>query len=349
VQLGCLVSELSLAGDITTTPSTHVVMFVGSDPCDNEGRVLEQLIAARQRQPVGDLIVDITFSRKPTSGAYDDYYHKMTTYVTMLGEPGELIDPHVTAKTFPVVEPEEDESPFRYIDTASARGGIEVINAHLNLNRVAIIGLGGTGSYVLDLVAKTPVKEIHLFDGDRFLQHNAFRAPGAPSVEVLRDVPQKVAYFASLYSTMHRNIVPHDFYIDASHVEALREMEFVFLCLDRGTAKRLLVERLVEWGVPFVEVGMGLFESEGALGGLLRLTSSTPRQQAHVGDRIPFSDGDANNQYAQNIQIADLNALSAALAVIKWKKVFGFYVDLEHEHHSVYQIDGNVITNEECA
>jgi hypothetical protein len=39
----------------------------------------------------------------------------------------------------------------------------------LELGKIAIIGLGGTGSYVLDLAAKTPVKEIHLFDGDKFL------------------------------------------------------------------------------------------------------------------------------------------------------------------------------------
>jgi hypothetical protein len=37
-------------------------------------------------------------------------------------------------------------------------------------------GLGGTGSYILDLVSKTPVNEILLFDSDDFLQHNAFRS-----------------------------------------------------------------------------------------------------------------------------------------------------------------------------
>ena len=55
------------------------------------------------------------------------------------------------------------------------------------------MGLGGTGSYVLDLVAKTPVWEIHLFDGDAFLQHNAFRSPGAPSLDELEAQPPKAA------------------------------------------------------------------------------------------------------------------------------------------------------------
>ena len=46
-------------------------------------------------------------------------------------------------------------------------------------DRIGIVGLGGTGSYILDYVSKTRVVEIHLFDGDGYQQHNAFRAPGA--------------------------------------------------------------------------------------------------------------------------------------------------------------------------
>ena len=105
----------------------------------------------------------------------------------------------VTAKTFPVVVPEEEESVFNYIDTASSRAAIDIVTQKLKLEKIAIIGLGGTGSYVLDLVAKTPVKEIHLFDGDTFLQHNAFRSPGAPSIDELKTKPRKVTYLKNLY------------------------------------------------------------------------------------------------------------------------------------------------------
>ena len=36
-----------------------------------------------------------------------------------------------------------------------------------------------------------------------------------------------------------------------------------------------------------------------------------------------------DDEYATNIQIADLNALNALMAVIKWKKLSGFYQDLK--------------------
>jgi hypothetical protein len=343
---GTLVSELTLAGDVTTTPSTHVAMFIGEYPCYKDGSRIAQIENQSARRELGpNLAIDHTFSSKPTTGAYKDYYEKMSTYATIISSQTGL-----TAKTFPVVVPDADEdSVFQYIDTASSRAGINVVSKKLEIGKVGILGLGGTGSYVLDLVAKTPVREIHLFDGDRFSQHNAFRSPGAPSIDDLKKQPTKVAFFAELYSRMHRGLVPHEHYMDASNVNELAGLAFVFLCLDRGGPKKLVIEKLEELGIPFVDVGMGVQEVEGSLLGIVRTTTSTPKQRGHVKDksRISFSDGDENNEYSTNIQIADLNALNAALAVVKWKKLFGFYVDLENEHHSTYTIDGNMMTNED--
>jgi hypothetical protein len=119
--------------------------------------------------------------------------------------------------------------------------------------------------------------------------------------------------------------------------------------IDNGEPKKLIVERLEAFGISFIDVGMGMFLVDDALHGVLRVTTSTPKQRNHVrdNDRIPFSNGDVDNEYARNIQIADLNALNAALAVVKWKKLWGFYADLEGEHFSTYTIDGNVLTNED--
>ena len=75
-----------------------------------------------------------------------------------------------------------------------------MLNRKLEGPKIAIVGVGATGSYVLDLVAKTPVAEIHLFDRDMFLNHNAFRSPGAPSLEDLSKKQQKVNYLAAIYA-----------------------------------------------------------------------------------------------------------------------------------------------------
>jgi len=246
-----------------------------------------------------------------------------------------------------VVPDGEDNAVFNYVDTASSRAEIDMITQKLAIGRVAIIGLGGTGAYVLDLVAKTPVKEIHLFDKDVLLTHNAFRGPGAPSLEELRAKPRKVDHLAAIYSKMHRGIVVHPAHVDINNVELLRPMDFAFLCMDDGAAKKLLVQNLEEYGISFVDVGMGIYVGENALGGVLRVTTSTPKQRTHVAARIPLADGNGPNDYSSNIQIADLNALNAALAVIKWKKLFGFYMDFANEHHSTYGIEVQLLTKAE--
>ena len=110
-----------------------------------------------------------------------------------LAGPAEVLKPGISPRTFRAPEDEEN-SVFNYTETASDRVGIGALTVLLAYERVAIIGLGGTGSYVLDFVAKTPVREIRIIDGDEFLQHNAFRAPGAPSLDELREAPKKVDY-----------------------------------------------------------------------------------------------------------------------------------------------------------
>jgi hypothetical protein len=352
IKTGTLVSKLNLANDATATPEDHVAFFEGEYPCDKDGARIARIENQTQRKNLGtDLVIDHTFSARPLSGPYPDYYAKMTTYVAILSGPAQAIDPNVKAMTFPLITAKEDESVFNYIDTASSRAEINVVSAKLELDRIAIIGLGGAGGYVLDFTAKTHVKEIHLFDGDTFFQHNAFRSPGAASGDELEQKLPKTEYFSRMYSKMRRGIFSHPVYIDASNVEQLRGMNFVFLCFDAGKAKELVVEALEKFGIPFVDVGMGVYLTGDSLGGIVRTTTSTPKQREHVRtkNRISFSASDGNNEYDRNIQIADLNALNAAFAVIKWKKLFGFYHDFENDHHSTYTIDGNKLLNEDQA
>ncbi|TAE87559.1 MAG: ThiF family adenylyltransferase [Verrucomicrobia bacterium] len=356
VKRGRLVTGLQpISGDQITGVETHIMHFAGEYPCDAQGRELHHLRHNGATQHLPDLRTDYSFSSMPSESPgqkrqYRDYYEKVITYVRMLSNPAISIDPSADPRTFPPYETSEDESVFCYHDTASSRAGIGAITAKLEGQRVAIIGLGGTGSYILDLVAKTPVKEIHLFDDDEFQNHNAFRAPGAASFGEVAARLKKVDHFSQTYARFRRGIIPHAERIDVSNVDLLQSMDFVFLAIDSGTAKRVILTKLEELGTPFIDVGMGLHVTDDQMvHGALRVATSTPEKRDHIQarNRIPLSEMAGPDIYATNIQVADLNCLNACLAVIKWKKLSGFYKDLDEEHFCLYTVDGNHLMNED--
>ncbi|HXU94583.1 MAG TPA: ThiF family adenylyltransferase [Gallionella sp.] len=348
IKYGTLISSLKVTGDVTDCPDTHVAYWTGEHPCHNNGLIINAIANSSPAQSLGNGIqADFTFSAK---AAYRDYHHKMTTYIGRITGEAQAINPAVSAQTFPVIATEEEESVFKYLDTATTRVGIGAFNERFANQRVGIVGLGGTGSYLFDLVAKTCVREIHLFDGDVFSQHNAFRTPGAPSIDELRAKPKKVAYLAANYGKMRRGIHVHDNFLDASTVEALRGLDFVFLCLDSGAAKKAIVMALMAGGIPFIEVGMGIVRGEDSLAGLMRVTACTNEVQEQVVKKMNFSDGNrAEDDYSTNIQIAELNAMNAALAVIRWKKLYGFYRDSSRAYSYGYSIAANEMVNEDEA
>src|SRR4051794_21023074 len=84
IKRGMLVSELTMAGDLTTRPNTHVIMFAGDYPCDKNGAPIENIRHASARQVLApDLVIDHSFSNKPDAG-YEDYYDKMSRYAIIL-------------------------------------------------------------------------------------------------------------------------------------------------------------------------------------------------------------------------------------------------------------------------
>lgn len=342
---GILISTLEMSDDVTSTPGDHRAFWTGEHPCHSDGQKIRSIEHGSGPQSFGEGVqADFMFSAK---AQYRDYHHKITTYLGRITGEATKIDPQATAQTFPAILADGDGGVFKYVDTATSRAGIGAVNEKVAGQKIGIIGLGGTGSYILDLVAKTPVAEIHLFDGDVFSQHNAFRSPGAPDHEELAAKPRKVAHFKGIYERMRHGIIAHDAYMDEENLALLDGLDFVFVCADRGPVKETIVERLIANGTPFVEVGMGVMLVDGKLGGIVRTTTSTAKTREKAAPHISYADGDGGaNEYASNIQIAELNALNAAIAVIQWKKLFGFYVDMREQYNTGFSIAAGSIVYE---
>jgi len=241
-----------------------------------------------------------------------------------------------------------DKNVFNYPDTNSSRAGIEFLNRKFENQKIAIIGLGGTGSYILDQVAKTPVKEIHIFDADVFQLHNAFRSPGAVSSEKLEaeNGIMKVDYYYGIYSNMHAGIKTHTKYVTLENVSELKDFSYVFISIDKNEVRYNLTKAFLNMGVTFIDVGIGVNKSDDCLNGAVRVTVGTTDKSDHLDFRIGSSESE-ENEYSNNIQIADLNCLNAMLAVLKWKKLSGFYQDVKQEHNSLFLINTNKLLNED--
>lgn len=346
IKIGKLISTLMLNGEIVLKPENHIMNFMGEHPCNDDGSIITSIQHGNPNQKLYEgIILNYSFSNRPQNG-YDNYYEKVIRYVELITAPAKSIDPKVTAKTYKVIECGEVDSVFHYLDTNSSRANINFINERFNGLRIGIVGLGGTGSYILDMIAKTPVNEIVLFDSDEFLLHNAFRSPGAPTIEVLNERQKKVDYFSAIYSKMRRGIIPHATKIYEENIELLKGLSFVFICIDSNKARGLIIKNLNEFRIPFIDVGLGVEVVNDTLSAMLRVTLGTPEKSDHIFDRIGTIDND-QDEYATNIQIADLNAMNALMAVIKWKKYCGFYKDLKEEHNSTYTVNTGQLINDD--
>jgi hypothetical protein len=294
------------------------------------------------------ITVKHSFSCKPIGG-YLDFYDKFSNYIEIISSQVQYFDKNITAKTFKIVHSSND-SIFNYPDTNSTRADIADLSNKYKGLKIGIIGLGGTGSYILDHVAKTAVEEIHIFDDKRFHCHNAFRFPGAPSIEQINENIKKIHYLEGIYSRMRKGIKAYPFNITKETISTLLllNLDFVFIAVDKCEIKEWLFKSLEDNNINFIDVGIGIDKEGNSLNGIVRTTSSQNGFRNHVyeNERISFLD-DGDDAYTQNIQISELNSLNACMAVIKWKKMIGYYHDLENENHSTYTIDVNMLLSED--
>lgn len=345
VAFGSIFCPFNLSGN-KITQQDHTVRFTGDYPCHQNGDKMACVINNDEIILREDIIGHHQLSSRPDNG-YPDFYEKIKRYIDLLLAPAKSIDPSVRSKNFDHVSYEED-TVFKYPDTNSARAEITEINNKVKDKKIAIIGLGGTGSFILDYVSKTQVAEIALFDGDSLLNHNAFRIPGAVSSEELDTRQSKVSYLTNMYEKLRSGIVYFEEYMDETNVESLSVYDFVFIAIDDSKAKGIIVNFLIEFKIPFIDVGMGITKTElgNSLRGSIRKTMVTPENMRYFNE-IPTSMKQKNDDdvYRQNIQLIELNALNAALAVIEWKKYFGFYNQVDMTHYSVFIIDQELINH----
>jgi hypothetical protein len=147
LQVGAIVTKLVFIDKMRVQQQDHQVFFAGSAPHGLDG------------QPVPNL------------------FAKIEHYLNLVGGPAMSLH-GFNPFTFRVDHDVVADSVFKFQDTMTSRAEIGDLAAVFKNEVIAIIGLGGTGCFVLDFTVKTPVQEIRGFDGDFYYVHNAYRSPG---------------------------------------------------------------------------------------------------------------------------------------------------------------------------
>ncbi len=348
---GAIVSELELVNDTSAKQRDHQIHFAGSPPYGLNGSPIPGLAGGAVNTPLSegneDVVVQRSFSSKPPSGAYDNFFHKVDTYLTIISGPamakfGKAADPY-TSRVAKDVAP---DPVFKFCDTMTTLAGVGDLAAKFNDDVIAIVGLGGTGSYILDFLAKTRVREIRLFDLDNFRVHNAYRSPGRlQAADELGS--NKAEMYAKRYDNFRHGLSGKPKFIDASSLGELDGVTFAFVSVDKGSSRAGVFDALIPMKIPFIDVGMGLNRKHGPLGGMLRVTYFSPEdaEKLRAKDLAELADS-PNDEYRRNVQTSELNALNACLAVIKFKQLRGYYRQDGSPFHLLFGIDDFHIAGE---
>ena len=290
-----------------------------------------------------------SFSNKPVrdgkKNGLQGLLREDRSYVTIISGPA--ISLHgANPYTFRVVDNGPSDSPFKVRDTLTSRAEIGDLSAKFKDDIVAVIGVGGTGSYLLDFLVKTPVKEIRAFDPDRFFVHNAFRSPGRLDIEEIGK--RKAEIYQARYDSFRHRLSVTPKHIDASCSGDLDGVTFAFVSVDKGSSRAGIFDLLISRGIPFIDVGMGLDRKRGPIDGMLRVNYYPPERAAELRDRglAPLFD-DPDDIYRNNIQIGELNGAEclpgrdALQAVAR-----GFYFDEEQFYHLLFELNDLCIRGE---
>lgn len=349
IKEGALFMTLNLSGHEVLKPVDHTAFWKGEIPYEFDGSKISALINRSETRSHGEgLMSNYFLSCKPDKECYVDenyptYYEKVKTYCNRISTPAYMLDKYACEKIRNQIVESSSDSIFVYPDTNSTKADVAALSDMFLEQKVAIIGLGGTGSYLLDFLAKMPLREIHIYDDDCFNSHNAFRCPGAASLDALNQCEKKVDYLRNVYSNMHKGIFAHPCRITSANLTELDAMDFVFICVDKVDVRNLIASHLINCQKPFIDSGLGIIKHSNGLSGQIRVTTGFANNYDHIACAFG-RDVEIDDEYASNIQIAELNALAAILMVVKWKRLMNYYMDGGNcDDNMVYAISTNEI------
>jgi hypothetical protein len=128
----------------------------------------------------------------------------------------------------------------------------------IEATRVAIVGLGGTGSVVAQQLAHLGARDFLLIDRDVVEETNLNRTVGStradvdsPKVHIAQRLIEAIRPDARVQAVVG-DVVDHD------HARRLLEVDFIFCCTDSHASRHLINQLVHQYALPAIDMGVAI-------------------------------------------------------------------------------------------
>ena len=186
--------------------------------------------------------------------------------------------------------------------------------------KVGVIGLGGVGAWIADLVSKADVERVTAWDPDIVEARNVIRMPGGNAAEYLGK--PKAKWFEETYSRMRKGVKGHHQAVRTTNIqEVARQLTFAFIAVDDEHARKDISEGLNGMRIPFIDVGLSISREDVRLAVAMRATVG--REDTREWKRAIPRTGSEGQQVYGRVELADTSALAAAFSIQIWRQMRG--------------------------
>lgn len=140
-------------------------------------------------------------------------------------------------------------------------------NAMLQSLRVAVVGLGGTGSPVATLLARAGIGELILIDGDKLDKSNMNRVRGYTAKNIKKKKAKSLKKFIeSLGLNVDVIAFSSNLHESPQAIDAISSADIVFGCTDDASGRDILNQTIYYYVLPLIDSGLAGFIDKNQIG-----------------------------------------------------------------------------------
>ena len=226
------------------------------------------------------------------------------------------------------------ERYWRNQGTIGVAGQLQLLQA-----KVAVVGAGGLGGHVIELLARQGIGFLTVIDGDCFVSHNLNRQVlatgktlGQNKVAVAADRVAEINPAVSV--TVHSSRLT-----EANAAEFLAGMDVIVDALDNFSSRRLLYQRAQELRIPLIHAAIAGFTGQVTTilpGDFAAATLFEQTESLEQGVEVSLGNPAATPAFAAAMQVQEAIKLITGIGQPLQGKIL--YFDLEYNLFELIQL-----------